>query len=73
MASGCVRDVFGMCLNIRLAGRLVVVNADIKPHDHHYNAISLKGLHHSGGRVVEIFLKTEFSVCQLVRYPTRWE
>lgn len=41
--------------------------------DHHHNAISLKGLHHSGGRVVEIFLKTKFSVCLSVRYPTRWE
>ena len=68
MASGCVRDAFGMCLT-QIGGR----KRSNKAIDHHHNAISLKGLHHSGGRVVEIFLKTKFSVCQSVRYPTRWE
>lgn len=30
MASGCVRDAFGMCLT-QIGGRLVVENAAIKP------------------------------------------
>lgn len=68
MASGCVRDAsYSDWWSI--GGR----KRSNKAIDHHHNAISLKGLHHSGGRVVEIFLKTKFSVCQLVRYPTRWE
>lgn len=71
MASGCVRDAFGMCLT-HIGGRWVVENAAIKPSTTTIMPY-LKGLHHSGGRVVEIFLKTKFSVCQLVRYPTRWE
>ena len=68
MASGCVRDV-SYSYWWSIGGR----KRSNKAIDHHHNAISLKGLHHSGGRVVEIFLKTKFSVCQSVRYPTRWE